>query len=167
MERPVSSGKDPESRDTEVNRPTPNGAPRELSCSHCRRIARYATALGIALNLPDAALVGLHRASALHGKGAITVITAVSGWSFGPVEGEGAQAGRAVPLALQIVSLVDRFDMLTTQGPDRRSCSTEAACDILMNEAARGRRSTPLVKAFVALARSRRLMHLRQDPGAN
>jgi response regulator RpfG family c-di-GMP phosphodiesterase len=162
MDRPVSPGKDPESRDL-VNRHT-GSADGGNTCNHCRRIARYATALGVALNLPDETLVALNRASQIHGRGTLTAITP-SPYERGYAGGKSATTG--IPLIVQIVSLVDRFDGLTVAGPTRPAWSTEDACEILLHEAARGSRSTPLVEEFVALARSRRLSHLRQDPSVN
>jgi response regulator RpfG family c-di-GMP phosphodiesterase len=151
MDRFRSSGEDPQPLEAVTKGFTRSAGDRDASCIHCRRIARYATALGVALNLPDDSLVALHRASHIHSAGAITAI----------------EPSPRIPLILQIVSLVDRFDGLTVPGPNRPAWSTEDACEILLKEALRGSRSMGLVEEFVALARSRRLSHLRQDPGVN
>jgi putative two-component system response regulator len=52
-------------RDAEARDPFTGG--------HCRRLAGYAVALGVALQLPDADLITLHRGSFLHDVGKIAI----------------------------------------------------------------------------------------------
>lgn len=182
-------------RDTEARDPYTRG--------HCARVAGYATALGVALQLPDADLIALHRGSLLHDVGKIaipdgllltpqaltdaehdvvkrhTVIGDIlcasrdglralrpivrshheradgSGYPDGLPEGR-------TPLLAQIVGLADAYDALTTERAYHPARPSDAACEILLVEARQGWRSQPLVKEFVALARSRRLAHLRE-----
>jgi putative two-component system response regulator len=60
--------------------------------------------------------------------------------------------GDAIPLLAQITAVADVFDALTTARPYKAPLSSEAACDELLAEAARGWHRRDLIEAFVAIA---------------
>lgn len=62
--------------------------------------------------------------------------------------------GDAVPLLAQIIGIVDVYDALTTARPYHLPVSSEAACEMLEQEARSGWRSPELVGEFTALVRT-------------
>jgi len=78
-----------------------------------------------------------------------------SGYPDGLVE-------RQIPLAAQIVGLVDAYDSLTNDRPYHPARPSHAACETLLGEAERGWRSVSLVREFVAMVRTRRFDRLRR-----
>jgi putative two-component system response regulator len=174
-----------------------------FTTGHCGRLANYAMAFGIVLQLPDADLVTLCRGSFLHDLGKIAIpgslllkpdtltrdeydmvkqhtkigsllceapdleaVRAVVRSHHERADGGGYPDGlteRQTPLVAQIVGLVDAYDGLTTQRPYHGARSSEEACATLLDEAQRGWRSVPLVREFVALARTNRFARLRRE----
>jgi putative two-component system response regulator len=66
-------------------------------------------------------------------------------------------AGDAIPVLVQIISVVDVFDALTTDRPYRSAMTVAAACGELEAEVQRGWRRADLVDAFTSLVRNGRL----------
>jgi putative two-component system response regulator len=59
--------------------------------------------------------------------------------------------GSAVPLLAQVTAIADVYDALTTDRPYRRALSSDAALEMLIDEAVSGRRDRALVDEFAAL----------------
>jgi len=66
-------------------------------------------------------------------------------------------SGTAIPLAAQIIAVVDIFDAVTTPRPYRRTLTPEEGGEQLRNEVSQGLLSPVLVEEFVALVREGRL----------
>jgi putative two-component system response regulator len=172
---------------------------------HCERLARYATALGEQLSLPEEDLAALYRGGYLHDVGKVAVPDAVL-LKDGPLtdeertvmqrhpvvgdhlcsalrslqhvrpiirhhherlDGSGypdGLAGDAIPLAAQIISVVDIFDAVTTPRPYRRTLTPGEASDQLATEARIGLLRRELVDEFGAMVREGRLPTDAADP---
>jgi putative two-component system response regulator len=63
--------------------------------------------------------------------------------------------GDAIPLVAQIIGIVDVYDAITTDRPNRPARPREQAFEELSREAARGWRRKDLVEAFIAQRRER------------
>src|SRR5262249_4006113 len=61
-------------------------------------------------------------------------------------------SGDGIPLLAQIIGVVDVYDALTTERPDKRAMSIAEACEELERETQRGWRRRDLVKTFTAMA---------------
>jgi putative two-component system response regulator len=73
-------------------------------------------------------------------------------------------AGDAIPLAAQIISVVDIFDAMTTPRPYRRTLTAEEASQEVAEEARRGLLRRDLVEEFGAMVREGRLPPDAADP---
>ncbi|HXH07345.1 MAG TPA: HD domain-containing phosphohydrolase [Vicinamibacterales bacterium] len=73
--------------------------------------------------------------------------------------------GDEVPLAAQIVGLVDVFDAVTTKRPYKNAYSAEEAFDVLRAQVERGWRAADLVEAFIDLVRSGTVGHFGVTTG--
>lgn len=98
---------------------------------HCERMAAYAAALGVHLDLTDEVRpIVRHHHERLDG----------SGYPDG-------LKGDAIPLLAQIMGIVDVYDALTTDRPYRAALSPATARVVLEEEARKGWRSPELVRS--------------------
>ena len=60
--------------------------------------------------------------------------------------------GDAIPLAAQIMGIVDVYDAVTTERPYKKAATRERACDELLGEVTCGWRRKDLVDAFISIS---------------
>jgi putative two-component system response regulator len=100
--------------------------------------------------------------------GSLAAVRPIVRWHHERLDGSGypdGLRGNAIPLAAQIIGIVDVYDAVTTRRPYQRIQSVEEALATLRAQAERGWRDRTLVEEFAAMVTSGRLDSFDPSPG--